>query len=94
MKAFATRWQAPAYGKRMLWLAGGLAGTMLSAAPAMAGGFYLQDQSTKASGRAFSGEVADRRRKPVVEPRQIGGLKEAARRSASPPSCRARTCPM
>jgi long-chain fatty acid transport protein len=75
MKAFATRWQAPAYGKRMLWLAGGLAGTMLSAAPAMAGGFYLQDQSTKASGRAFSGEVADQGAESLWwNPASIGGL--------------------
>ncbi|NKJ42013.1 OmpP1/FadL family transporter [Novosphingobium sp. SG720] len=36
-----------------------LAGTAGLASPALAGGFYLQDQSAKATGRAYSGEVAD-----------------------------------
>ncbi len=37
-----------------------LAGTLgLAAAPAHAGGFYLQEQSVRGAGRAFSGEVAD-----------------------------------
>ncbi len=36
-----------------------LAGTAGIATPAFAGAFYLQDQSAKATGRAYSGEVAD-----------------------------------
>jgi long-chain fatty acid transport protein len=58
-------------------LAGGvaIAGMMIGAAPAMAGGFYLQDQSTKASGRAFSGEVADTGAESIWwNPAAIGGL--------------------
>jgi long-chain fatty acid transport protein len=57
-------------------LAGGvaLAGAVM-AVPAMAGGFYLQDQSTKASGRAFSGEVADQGAESLWwNPASIGGL--------------------
>ena len=57
-------------------MAGGvaLAGAAV-AAPAMAGGFYLQDQSTKASGRAFSGEVADQGAESIWwNPAAIGGL--------------------
>jgi len=51
-----------------------LAGAM-AATPAMAGGFYLQDQSTKASGRAFSGEVADQGAESLWwNPAAIGGL--------------------
>jgi long-chain fatty acid transport protein len=45
--------------RKALGIATLLAGTAGLASPALAGGFYLQDQSTKASGRAFSGEVAD-----------------------------------
>ena len=38
----------------------GLTGAAVSfSAPAQAGAFYIQEQSTRASGRAFSGEVAD-----------------------------------
>ena len=40
---------------------GGLAVLMASvAAPAFAGSFYLQEQSVRGAGRAFSGEAADR----------------------------------
>jgi len=45
--------------RRILACATLLAGTAGLASPAFAGGFYLQDQSTKATGRAYSGEVAD-----------------------------------
>ena len=45
--------------RKALGIATLLAGTAGLASPALAGGFYLQDQSTKASGRAFSGEVPD-----------------------------------
>ena len=39
----------------------GLAVLMTSvAAPAFAGSFYLQEQSVRGAGRAYSGEVADR----------------------------------
>lgn len=58
-------------------LAGGvaMAGMMIGAVPATAGGFYLQDQSTKASGRAFSGEVADQGAESIWwNPAAIGGL--------------------
>lgn len=52
-----------------------IVGMALGAAPAMAGGFYLQDQSTKASGRAFSGEVADQGAESLWwNPAAIGGL--------------------
>jgi long-chain fatty acid transport protein len=52
-----------------------IAGLAMGAAPAMAGGFYLQDQSTKASGRAFSGEVADQGAESIWwNPAAIGGL--------------------
>ena len=41
-------------------LAGGAAFACLSLhAPAHAGGFYIQEQSTRGAGRAFSGEAAD-----------------------------------
>ncbi|MDP1643193.1 MAG: outer membrane protein transport protein [Phenylobacterium sp.] len=44
--------------KKALVLA--LAGaTSLTAVPALAGGFYLQEQSVRGAGRAFTGEVAD-----------------------------------
>ncbi|WP_333586474.1 OmpP1/FadL family transporter [Phenylobacterium sp.] len=44
--------------KKALVLA--LAGaTSLTAAPALAGGFYLQEQSVRGAGRAYTGEVAD-----------------------------------
>jgi long-chain fatty acid transport protein len=47
----------------------------LGAAPAMAGGFYLQDQSAKATGRAYSGEVADQGAESLWwNPAAIGGL--------------------
>jgi long-chain fatty acid transport protein len=56
-------------------MAGVALGVALGAAPAMAGGFYLQDQSTKASGRAFSGEVADQGAESLWwNPAAIGGL--------------------
>lgn len=61
---------------KMRLLAGSVAlAGALSAVPAMAGGFYLQDQSTKASGRAFSGEVADQGAESLWwNPAAIGGL--------------------
>ncbi len=75
MKAFATRRRKPTSDNRRLLLAGSLVGTMLGATPALAGGFYLQDQSTKASGRAFSGEVADQGAESLWwNPASIGGL--------------------
>lgn len=52
-----------------------LAGTAGLASPALAGGFYLQDQSTKATGRAYSGEVADTGAESMWwNPASIGGM--------------------
>ncbi len=52
-----------------------IAGIGFSAAPAMAGGFYIQDQSTKGTGRANSGEVADQGAESLWwNPAAIGGL--------------------
>ena len=38
------------------------------AAPAFAGSFYLQEQSVRGAGRAFSGEAADRGGRSAVPP--------------------------
>lgn len=43
----------------LLGASAGVAALALAAAPAQAGGFYLQEQSVKGTGRAYSGEVAD-----------------------------------
>ncbi|MBQ1541352.1 long-chain fatty acid transporter [Caulobacter sp. CCUG 60055] len=43
----------------LLGASAGAAALVLAAAPAQAGGFYLQEQSVKGTGRAYSGEVAD-----------------------------------
>jgi long-chain fatty acid transport protein len=52
-----------------------LTGIMLGASPALAGGFYLQDQSAKGTGRAYSGEVADQGAESLWwNPAAIGGL--------------------
>ena len=60
---------------RALVTGGALAGIMLGAAPAVAGGYYLQDQSTKGTGRAYSGEVADQGAESMWwNPAAIGGL--------------------
>jgi len=51
------------------------AGIASGATPAMAGGFYIQDQSTKGTGRAYSGEVADQGAESLWwNPAAIGGL--------------------
>ncbi len=56
-------------------LATSIAGIVLGAAPALAGGFYLQDQSAKGTGRAYSGEVADQGATSLWwNPAAIGGL--------------------
>lgn len=58
-------------------LTGGVAvaSILLGAAPALAGGFYLQDQSAKGTGRAYSGEVADQGAESLWwNPAAIGGL--------------------
>lgn len=61
--------------RRSLATSVALAGIMLGAAPAIAGGFYLQDQSTKGTGRAYSGEVADQGAESMWwNPAAIGGL--------------------
>lgn len=50
-------------------------GALAGAAPALAGGFYLQDQSAKGTGRAYSGEVADQGADSLwYNPAAIGGL--------------------
>jgi long-chain fatty acid transport protein len=61
--------------RRTLACAALLAGTAGLASPALAGGFYLQDQSTKATGRAYSGEVADTGAESLWwNPASIGGM--------------------
>jgi long-chain fatty acid transport protein len=62
--------------KSNLWLAGmALAGTALGASPALAGGFYIAEQSVKGTGRAYSGEVADQGAESLWwNPASIGGL--------------------
>jgi len=56
-------------------LATSVVGIVLGAAPALAGGFYLQDQSAKGTGRAYSGEVADQGAESLWwNPAAIGGL--------------------
>ena len=47
----------------------------LAAAPAHAGAFYLADQSTKATGRAYSGEVSEQgAQQQYYNPAAIGGI--------------------
>lgn len=57
---------------------GALAGTlglMLAASPAWAAGFYIQEQSAKGMGRAYSGEVADQGASSLWwNPAAIGGM--------------------
>lgn len=60
---------------RLLATGTALTAIALTATPAMAGGFYLQDQSAKATGRAYSGEVADQGAESLWwNPAAIGGL--------------------
>jgi long-chain fatty acid transport protein len=60
---------------RLLATSVSVAGIVLGAAPALAGGFYIQDQSTKGTGRAYSGEVADQGAESLWwNPAAIGGL--------------------
>lgn len=63
-----------AYGKTALLSA--IAGSaMLAPGAAHAGGFYLQEQSVRGAGRAFSGEVADQGAASLWwNPASIGGL--------------------
>jgi long-chain fatty acid transport protein len=64
---------------RRLLLFGTAAGLIVTAAePAMAGGFYLKEQSVRGLGRANSGEVADQGASALWwNPAAIGGLKES-----------------
>jgi long-chain fatty acid transport protein len=51
---------------------------MTAASPAVAGGFYLKEQSVKGLGRANSGEVADQGPESLWwNPAAIGGIKES-----------------
>jgi long-chain fatty acid transport protein len=60
---------------RLLTTSVAITGILLGAVPAMAGGFYLQDQSAKGTGRAYSGEVADQGAESLWwNPAAIGGL--------------------
>lgn len=61
---------------KRLWLGGtAIAATMTMAAPAHAAAFYLQEQSTRAIGRAFSGEAADLGAASLWwNPASIGGM--------------------
>jgi len=50
-------------------------GLMLVASPALASGFYIQEQSTKGMGRAYSGEAADQGASSLWwNPASIGGM--------------------
>ena len=50
-------------------------GLMLAASPALAAGFYIQEQSTKGMGRAYSGEAADQGASSLWwNPASIGGM--------------------
>ncbi|HEX8621375.1 MAG TPA: outer membrane protein transport protein [Allosphingosinicella sp.] len=64
--------------KGRLLLFGTTAGLVMTAAePALAGGFYLKEQSVKGLGRANSGEVADRGAASLWwNPAAIGGLEQ------------------
>jgi hypothetical protein len=64
-----------------------LAGTAGLASPALAGGFYLQDQSTKARAAPIRAKWPIRRGKPVVEPGQHRRDDRRRSRSAPLPSC-------
>lgn len=60
---------------RLLTTSAAFVSIALGAVPAVAGGFYLQDQSAKGTGRAYSGEVADQGAESLWwNPAAIGGL--------------------
>jgi long-chain fatty acid transport protein len=61
--------------RRASLLASATVPALFAAAPAHAGAFYLQEQSIKAAGRAFSGEVSERGAQQMWwNPAAIGGI--------------------
>lgn len=61
--------------RRASLLASAVAPALFASAPAHAGAFYLQEQSVKAAGRAFSGEVSERGAQQMWwNPAAIGGI--------------------